>query len=353
MMSRKAWWAVGGVALIALPLLSLFEGSSESRHRVATEIVIAEGDREIRNTTYTDCHTRSGYSWNTGHGSGMGSEGDEPFVRMSNGALFLISAHFFPCQWHQGVKTYDVDMPYSSTVQTGDRLPVPREHSSVFDSAVDPKTVSVYFLPEMFRGGVDGWRIKQVRHSPVADAKTPLPYSLEDAFDFLRQVPRDAAARSGRYHETHFQGFRAEVWQVREPCAGFDPQAEGPVVVPQGEETCNGYDRLGWLVGQPNADFSVLDYRMDGLSAVRVATYFRETRLRQGAPGKWHSMSDERRFYWAPQQCFDGVCFRPEPTDFGTWSKRQLYYPKQRRIVYLEASGAQPAEIRRKPEGPR
>jgi hypothetical protein len=366
-MRRELVWVIGGAILGVLVLTVLAVGpmwppgmrGEAGRYRIATEIAVAAGDREIRNTVEAECVITRGGDVSTGRQTGVHQVGDDPFVLLPDRSLLVLSSHFNPCgRWAEG-ESFDYVWQMPAAGAQPDLRIVPLDHALFYDSADDPTTVSLLVLSELFRGGVNGWRIKEMKHSPAPDSKTELPYRLEETFVGLHQVPW---ARLGtplygvRFHLTNFQGFRMKVVQLRAPCEGLDPQAEGAVMVPLNKPCAPFGDTLGWLVGQPNADFSELTHAMRNLSPVRVATLYRETKLREIAPGKRRSVAfitaesnEVSYFYWTPRLCFDGFCFKPEPSEFGLWPKYQLYYPKQNRLVTVEPEGVQAANsIRRR-----
>ncbi len=344
-----------GVGLLIAAVAAWFliddHGTIQGRHRVVTELAVIHGDREIRNSVEAECVRQVGGDWSTGRQVGVYQVGDDPFIVLPDRSILFMSMHMSSCRSSAGV--YDADLPYSTTVRNDGRLPVPQEFARMFDNVDEPALATELYMPELFRAGADGWRIKEFRIGSAATAQG-LQDRLDDSFPWLRDV-RWAKVGDADYgklrHFSRFIGFRAEVTEPREPCAGeFDRSSDRPVIMPQDKQCAHWGKRLGWLAGRPDATMNELKFSMQDLSPVRVATFYRETRLREVAKGHW--LRGEQ-YSWTPRMCFDGFCFQPELSEYGIWPKLQLYYSKLNRVVTVEPSGQEPAiAIQRKSSRP-
>jgi hypothetical protein len=205
----------------------------------------------------------------------------------------------------------------------------------------DPKTVTAYVLPELFRVGADGMRIKAMNLSVLTKHDSILPRTLADTFPWLGNQPQLGSPDYGRLHHlTNFQGFTVSAWQMEAGCEGFPADIAEPVLNQDAQFTsCRGRGkRMGWLIGRPNADFSEVRFTTADATNVRASVKYRETTLREIAPGKWRPATElsPTRYAWTPRLCVDDFCFRPEPQQHLVWTKYELYLPASKRVVKID-----------------
>jgi hypothetical protein len=324
-----------------LPLLvgdwPVFMSGEISNRRVQIEIVVAENDREIRNTVENECVTSRSGGWNTGRQIGTGKSGEAPFAALPSGRILVLTSHFNPCSMPDGI--FDPSLPHGET--SGDRIAVPHEQALLYDSIDDPKTVTAYFLPELFRAAAGGVQIKAMKLSVTANNNSGLPKTLADSFPWMRNKPTlESQDYSQLHHRTNFQGFTLSAWQMEAPCEGIAADVAEPVLNQDAQFTpCRGRGkRLGWLIGQPNADLSELRFTTDEATTAIASVKYRETTLRDIAPGKWRPATElsPRRYAWTPRICIDDFCFRPEPQQHLVWTKYEVYFPKSKRAVKID-----------------
>lgn len=344
---RKIWLALGGLLAIGsfLLLFAARQGGLEShvetdRYRVATEIVLSDHGRELRNTVAGECVGYHGSNWNTGVQDSIAHQGDNPFLVLSDRSLLMLGDinKCLPSPANAGdVYTFDPDLP-SAVVDRKIRMPF--SHAWRFDDVDEPTSIRIYAQAELFRGGVDGLKVISAKLSFVGrNIDDPFPFAGEDAFPWLGRIPWADVGKpdyAAHLHLSTFSGFEVQLHQLVEAqrCAKFDPDAEGPILV-EGDvwDSCPpwGGKGLGWLVATPHADFNRVDYAYDKRSDRQIATLYRANWLAEkGAPGV---KDEDSIFYWRPELCFDGLCVRSQAARRPTWDGFRLYYPRKNQVI--------------------
>jgi hypothetical protein len=353
---RKIWLGIGigAIVLLVAPFLPglLFTvgrswppGEGEiGRYRVATEVTLTEDGRELRSKVLADCLLIRGGDWSTGKRTGITRRGQDPFFVLSDGSI-LILHDLQPCQWGSdspaGSYRFNPDLTYGQVVDGQIRMPY--SHAYRFDNARDPKVLTVYSQPALFRRAIDGIRVREAGVSFLEWKPTsPLPFPMADSFPWFRDTPY-AEVGSPDYGKGHFfgafSGFESKLVQLSEQarCQKFDRDAEGPILVVGDKwDTCPpwGGENLGWLVATLAADHRRIGYSVTARNPDRVGTFYRARALAAlGAPGE---SSDDGGFFWRPQLCFDGRCFDTHAARRSTWEGFRLYFPKKNQVIAAE-----------------
>lgn len=349
-MSKRAIWILAGVAGIGGTLLILvavilplmvggwpvgMEGEI-GRRRIAIEMVVADGDREVRNIVQQECVTNRSGGFNTGRYIGIHKLGEAPFAVLPSGRALLLTGHFDVCSSPAGI--LDPDLPHGEN--RDGRIFVPGESAVLYDRVDAPTVEATYHLPEMFRTGFDGVRIKEMKVSDIP-VSGELPLTRASALPWFNHPGVSSPDYDKDHHLRNFQGHHLTVFQLQKPCDGMAPNVSEPQLNTDSQFTpcrSTGGKRLGWLIGKPNADFSELQFSTDEASPVRYGVKYLEAMLREKAPGKWRPATElsPRRYAWTPRLCIDGYCFRPEPEQHLVWTKYELYLPKSKRVVSID-----------------
>jgi len=363
---RWIWLLIPGLLLLVLFLPGVMftirqsgvpgtRGETE-RYRTATEIVLDDHGREVRNIVAGECVGYRGGNWSTGVQDSIVHHGDNPFLVLGDRSLLMLQGinKCLPSPAKDG-DAYRFDPDATSTI--AGLMQMPYSHAWRFDNVDDPTSVRVYFQPELFRGGIDGLKVTSARVSFAGrKAVQPLPFAGEDGFPWLATIPWAEVGKpdySTHLHRSTFSGFEVELHQLGEAqrCSKFDREAEGPVVV-VGDvwDTCPpwGGQRQGWLTATPNAGFTRLDYSYERRSQQHITTLYRASWLSdKGAPGV---RDEDQIFYWQPELCFDGLCVRTHAARRPLWDGFRLYYPRKNQVITVRWKSPAVATVFRRRE---
>jgi hypothetical protein len=362
MRTRTVWTIIACIILVPLLLIGIgaewLFGFSQLlykpvRYRVATAVDVVDRGVLRRNIANSDCwayvSTRGVF-----RGLGKSRRGEDNHVLLGDGSI-LILPDLDPCRWVEtrpapGTSYVLAPAPRGGLPQPAGTAELRPAETWRFDSAVDPASVTIYQLTELFQQEHDELQIKSAMISAVgAGRENDVGYALEDRFPWFRDVPRgDALKDYGSYRRLHhhgnFLGFRASVTQLvgGSRCPVHDPNAEGPIVIPmqasctfvnnctRGDERLFCGKAIGWLAGTANSGFSELTFTNADPSPAKVAVLYREPILVQaGAPGDRSQPS----LRWKPRLCLDGLCIEGDVASTGIPPWTQFYYPARNQFV--------------------
>ncbi len=355
MRAKRVW--IGGAAflvLVAVLLIfrlevgyivsGLFLGT-DNPYRVAGAVEVADRHQVRKSVVFNDCESFEVNTWNTGRYTALIRRGEDNHIVLGDKSI-LVFIDLEPCQ-ARGERpvigaTYVLDplLPAEAEARAeqGGRVKLWASFAWRFDSTEDPKTVTVYDFPGLFRSGDDGLKIEQVVATIVdaEAAETAIGYTLEKAFPWFADVPRAEAGDQSYgdlYHHGNFLGFRALVLQLPNGtgCAGLEASGDKPILVPT-DHPCAVIDTLpdGWLIGSVGPDFSRVSFSLRDTSRVRIGTYHREVHVAAAEPPGSMERAD---FRWRPLVCVDGVCAEGE-TGTGIIERDTVFhYPQSNQLV--------------------
>src|SRR5262245_33331521 len=202
MRTRTVWTIVACIILVPALLLGtgaewLFGFSqllyNPIRYRVATSLELVDHGTVRRSTVNSDC-----WAFVSTRGMIRGVQksrrGEDNHVVLGDGSILLLP-DLDPCRWIETKPapgtSYAIAPAARGSPPPAGTIELRPGEAWRFDSAIDPASVTIYQLTELFGQEHDELQIKSATLSAVEAAReNEFVYALEQRFPWFRDVPR-------------------------------------------------------------------------------------------------------------------------------------------------------------------